>query len=897
MTTATAGPPDVRRRKRRRVAPAARTAAAALLLLLPVPGSAQEMPTVEPGQVATVPVSAPAPTDPAVERMEYAVEEVSGVRLFGAAEGRVRPEDGRVTLGLTFQVEKDLRAGTHRIARVVLAAPDGRRDTVAVEVRVPARYGLEATFVVGSATIGAGGEVEVGYRVANRGNARDTVRLEFEEDGDSGWRFLPRRSRLVMDPGRTDTVAVHVRAPTDVRVGEIQRVRLLASGRGARAAGHITFHVVERGGWVPGVEHVPGRIFVGSSTAGTPGASPGIVASFQAGGSVGDGTDVHLEGHHRPDRFGTPRPLRREVLGPGIRLSVERTDWSASAGDVFARTHPLAGSFLAGRGAAFRWDGEESYAELFLADPATGPGSDGGGHSFAAAGGLELEDGRVGLVASDQRSPGGLGPTGGRTQSLGGRLELGSRSDRFVRVEVGALRLSPESGPARLGPAAEGELWLSGDDGFLTVRGRTVPGQIAAGPTLGDELYVGGRHRVAGALDGLARASLSSFEDAATGRSSTARQAEAGVRFSPEGFRLQGLLRLAESDVGFGEDARRTRRSAVLSADAPLGPFDVDGRVEVGRERFRTGSSGFRRLRGTVRWQGSEGWAWLTLGEEDGARVGSRRFLEAEGGWTLDRVELSGGASAESHGPGGLDVHAWSRVAYRVSGDLSVIGGVERDALGAGDGRWSVSLGVRQGLDLPLPMPESPVSHGVVFSDRDGDGERDPEEAGLEGVRLRKGFVEVTTDARGRFRIDQEAVRDQPLRVDAASLPGGAVVTPGADVPREGRAAIPVLRTARLEMSVFLDRDRDGRRDDGEGPVAGAVVRAVSREGGTRVVETDDRGRAAFSALRPGVYTIVLRVPATRRHLAVERELTVRLGPGGAESRRVPVTPEPRPVR
>ena len=872
-----------------------------LAVLLPLAASAslgaQEVPRVQGGAVVTVPVRVSAPPGHAGGGARYRVDPRPGARLFGSPEGAAAVEDGAALIPLTLQIGRNVDAGVREIARVTVAWPGGARDSVTVKVEVPVRRRIEGGFTVSSARVAPGGRADVTYRVANRGNAPDTVRLSAVEP-PVGWRVSPRVGRLALAPGEADTVRVAVDAPGRASLGATQRVRLAAAGLEGESVGVLTLRIVEGGGWVPGVEHVPGRVFLGTTTSSAPGSSGGVVAAVEAGGTVGPETEVFLQGHYRSEGLLTPRPLRQDVLGPGLRLRLRTPTWEAGAGDVFARNDPLAGSFLAGRGADVTWEADGTYGEVFVAMPRSLASTGRDGHAILASGGVDLEGGRVGLVASDTRRSSGVVPGAGRTQSLGGRLTLGERSERFVTLEAGLLRLSPGVGPDVTGPAAEGELWLSGDAGFLDVRGRVVPGELPGGPTLGDRLFAGGRHRVAGDVDAVARASWSSSEQGPGGPASDFRNLEGGLRWAPQGFRLEGLLRVRASEGIAARTEGRTRYTGVLTADLPLGPLQLGGRAEVGREEEGgVGGKPFHRVRASARWTGGEGWGWLTLGHERAAGFDGRAYVEAEGGIDLDRVALSGGGSAET-GPFGTGrVEAWSRAAYRVAGDLSIVAGVERDAFGFGGGEWGVSMGIRKGLDLPLPLPDRPVSEGIVYLDRDGDGRRDPGERGVPGVVLRKGFVEVTTDGRGRFRIRQEAVRGRALEVDGATLPAGALIPPGVEIPRLGEAEIPVIRTARLELAVFVDGDGDGTRDPSEAAVDDGVVVLTDGRGGRQVAEVDASGRVSFGALRPGSYTVLVRIPGDGRRRPVRKVIDLELEPGAALSYRVPVEPGSRPVR
>lgn len=867
--------------------------------LLAVPGRAcsQDLPGGRPGEVVTFSVEVLAPAGRDAGRAGYRVERITGARLFGSAAGEAPVEDGRLLVPLTFQLGPSLDAGVRQIARLSVSWPGGAGDTVPVEVDVPVRRRVEAAFTVGSARVSPGGRAEVAFEVVNRGNAPDTVRLG-EVAREAGWRVSPRRRELTLQPGGGDTVRVLVDAPERAPVGSVRRVRMAAASAAGESVDALTLRVVEGGGWLPGVEHVPGRVFLGSTTGSSPGSSGGMVAAVEAGGTVGAETDILLQGRYRPRRILTPRPLRREILGPEVRLRIRNPGWEAGAGDVFARSDPLAGSFLAGRGADIAWDDGESYGEVFAAVPPGMSGAGRDGHALLASGGIHLEGARVGLVASDsRRSPRVAGRTG-RTQSVGGRLRWGRRSGRFVALEAGLLRLSPDSGGAVSGPAAEGELWMSGERGTLDVRARLVPGELSGGPTLGDRLFLGGRYGVGGPVDAVGRASWSSSESSPGGPVSRLRQVEGGVRYAPGSLRMEALLRVRESAGLFGAGGRRSRHTVVLSADAPAGPIHLGGRLEAGREE--AGSlrpSAFHRLRASARLGGTGGWGWLALGHERTAGAGTRAFAEAEGGLDLEEVAVSGGASVESDVFGPMRLEGWSRVAWRLGGDLSVVGGVERNDFGFGGGEWGLSVGVQKGLDFPLPLPDATVSRGIVFLDRDGDGGRDPGEPGVAGVTLRKGFVEVVTDGRGRFRIRQEAVRGRPLEVDGASLPPGALVPAGVEIPRDGEARIPVVRTGALELRVFRDDDGNGRRDAGEPPIRDAVVVVYAGGDRRRVLETDAAGSVRAGALRPGRYSVLVRIPGDDRRRPAEKELEVEVVPGVGATRRVPIVPQERPVR
>lgn len=105
------------------------------------------------------------------------------------------------------------------------------------------------------------------------------------------------------------------------------------------------------------------------------------------------------------------------------------------------------------------------------------------------------------------------------------------------------------------------------------------------------------------------------------------------------------------------------------------------------------------------------------------------------------------------------------------------------------------------------------------------------------------------------------------------------MVPPDVHLPSAGFVEIPVVRTAALEVTIFLDRDGDGERDDGEEP-ARVVISLVGPDGRTRDVATGAEGRARVGALAPGVYTLRVHSPTSGPvGPTVQRSLTV--SPGG----------------
>lgn len=849
-------------------------------------------PTAKPGSVVTVPVTLDAPEAHREARASYRVDVGQAARLFGAVEGRVAAEEGRIVLPLTFQLASSAPSGTLDVARVTFRWGPRTTREVTVQVDVPARHRLKGRLTTEVGTVSPGGEATLLFRLTNRGNARDTVRIR-TTGRERRWTVRPRRSRVTLEPSEERDVVVLVRAPREATIGQSRQLRLLAEGRGEVVRADVLLRVVEDEGWLPGMEHLPTRLFVGS-TAGGAGAGD-VVAAVRAQGTLGTDTDVSLRGRYRPTS-GSVQAFRRDVSGPSFRLDIRRPAGSLTLGDVYASSAPLAGSFQSGEGVDVRYRGDRFFGEVFAARPSLGADPDGGGRSLLASGGLQMDTGRTGVTLSEQRWP---RLTGGDawSRSAGAHLDLDPAPRQHVRVEAGLKEVGSGPGERAVGFAGEAEYSLYGTETTVDARVRRVPGAVRGGGGRGNEVFLRGTRRLDADVHALAHGRWSTTPLLDASRRPEIREVGTGVRYDPGQLRLEGLLRYRESSGILPGEGWRTRRTAVLSADVPVGPVHVDGSVELGTESGSVADgTGFRRLRATARWSDESSWMWLTAGEEQVPGFSSRWHAELQGGTRHRRLELSGGAAVED-GLGEARIRLWARLGYEVTPGLSLVAETERRPATLASPEWRMSLGVEKALSLPLPLPSTPVAHGTVFDDRNGNLQRDAGEPGLPGVRLRKGFAEAVTDERGQFEFRQEAVRGRSLEVVGASLPTGALVPSGARYPDDGETAIPVVRTAALQLVAFLDRDGDGRRDSGEPAASGARIDVESSAGRRRTVEADETGRARIGGLRPGRYTVTVRVPAEGMRLPASATFEIELRPGESAAEEVPLEARDRTVR
>ena len=180
--------------------------------------------------------------------------------------------------------------------------------------------------------------------------------------------------------------------------------------------------------------------------------------------------------------------------------------------------------------------------------------------------------------------------------------------------------------------------------------------------------------------------------------------------------------------------------------------------------------------------------------------------------------------------------------------------------------------------------PPSEIT-GSVFNDSDGDCVFDPQESGIEGVRVQlyndAGELVATsqTDSGGNYRFTNLPAGEYVVREiqPAGWLQGGqsAGSHGGDDSVADVISSVPVgwgerltnynfceLEPASIMGSVFVDTNDDCLRDATEQPLFGVSVELRNEHGELlRTTTTDVDGRYAFSDLEPGRYEVVEHQP------------------------------------
>jgi hypothetical protein len=288
-----------------------------------------------------------------------------------------------------------------------------------------------------------------------------------------------------------------------------------------------------------------------------------------------------------------------------------------------------------------------------------------------------------------------------------------------------------------------------------------------------------------------------------------------------------------------------------------------------------------------LRWNRSWGRAGL-LYYRDPLTRGNLSLQVAGSVQPVDRLDVFGSLTTSlSQGDPLRRLSAELGVQAYVTSSLSVLAAYERTegAYGSSSNRYSV--GIRQGIPLPVPVRQPNSLQGFVFEDANGNGRYDAGESPLDGVRLQMGRSNAIT-REGRFEFDSDAARG-PLTIDPASL-GSAylppVILPSFDEPL---IQIPVHRPVSLDFSLYQDLDGDRIRDPIELPMPDVAVTVRSSTGESWTVQTGSDGSGVLGSMRPGVFTLTIDPESLPGRSVSPEPVTITLRGGESASIDLPV--------
>ncbi len=167
-----------------------------------------------------------------------------------------------------------------------------------------------------------------------------------------------------------------------------------------------------------------------------------------------------------------------------------------------------------------------------------------------------------------------------------------------------------------------------------------------------------------------------------------------------------------------------------------------------------------------------------------------------------------------------------------------------------------------------------------------GNDHRDPDEPGVSGALVRRGGVTAVADASGKYRVGGDA--RQPLTIDEASLPDGWTAS-GAS---HGDLSVSLSTAAEVELVVA---PRSGISDV-QIDLAKARILARDSAGREWVARMTGSTTATFESLPVGTYSLEFDLSDVTEPLVPRAPVPI-LVVSGKDSKSIPVTLDPRPIR
>lgn len=180
-----------------------------------------------------------------------------------------------------------------------------------------------------------------------------------------------------------------------------------------------------------------------------------------------------------------------------------------------------------------------------------------------------------------------------------------------------------------------------------------------------------------------------------------------------------------------------------------------------------------------------------------------------------------------------------------------------RDAYNTFDIRW----GIRTSWDFPFRWNPQGEVKGVVFKDMNGNMEKDEDEEGIPGVKVKVGKKEVITDAGGEYNVKIKAKR-VTVTVDIESVPEDYVfsTSPLETIEivhkKSSRVDFGLTTQSGIYGVVFYDADNDGK--PGIDDIFLSEVKIILDE--SNIVSTNSEGTYFFRGLGPGKHTLKIDI-------------------------------------
>jgi hypothetical protein len=617
--------------------------------------------------------------------------------------------------------------------------------------------------------------------------------------------------------------------------------------------------VLPERGLFPDLVHIPTTVFLGSTLTSFEGASQTEpVVAMTGKGSLGRDTELLFNYRYMP-RGGSVYAFRGLLSGPRLLIGLERPHWGTAAGDLNIRTSDLLGFQLQGSGLQASWRARGLSVKGMAARPTGLDGATLDGHVAAAEIGVAAGPTRGALIATSSKRSDALGTPESSVQAALARIQT-TTGGHWFGIDAGPMQVSNRrTAETETGPSVDARYVFRGPRTDVDLRFRKLPDLLSDPRLPPSEMRAVGTVRPSRALSASGTVYDEAVPQSLQFAGTRARGARAGLRWGESTWAvgLTGDFREVKGVVD------ETRRLARVDATLRAGDFTFDGSLGLGTtqigaeaelaELFRIGGS----------WIAERGMVTFHVTMSDDILQPASTLLDAYGVYRLNEVvELYGAATtfvvlqSEGFAPtsisDGLTVQTGAR--FRLSPNRFIYTGVERFAAGgSGDARWRLSVGIQQGLPLPLPLRRPAAASGVVFEDLNGNGRRDLDEPGLDGVMLRMGFERTVSRPDGSFEFRD--AEPGAIEVDRRSLGDDFVPVSEFRVPPSGATEIGLYRAGGLRITAFLDANADGVCDGNELP-ASAISISLTRHDDPWVLQTGPDGVVSLSSLSPGMYVI-----------------------------------------
>ena len=216
---------------------------------------------------------------------------------------------------------------------------------------------------------------------------------------------------------------------------------------------------------------------------------------------------------------------------------------------------------------------------------------------------------------------------------------------------------------------------------------------------------------------------------------------------------------------------------------------------------------------------------------------------------------------------------------------------------------FSGNMGFEYDFDMPLKfLVTKGRVEGYIFVDENGDGERNSDEEGVEGLVLTIEDTKVASGKDGYFKFPpllpgtyELELQDVPQNLESTvELPREVKVARG----RAESVGLPLNRLGEVRVEVYEDENQNGKRENRESGVGGLGV-LLSGPGGERRRTSDSTGEVTYQGLSPGEYTLTVdedTIPPRTIITTENKEVDLKLAGGQVELIEIGTYQEPREI-